>query len=164
VQFNSGNYSGPVTKTVTVTSNDKRQPSLGLQIKGALWKPIEVTPQFAVLNVPSGGQTDATTRVRILSNLDEPITLSAPESNNRAFTALLAPTQPGKEFQLTISAAPPFEPGKAQAQITLKTSSTNMPLITISDLANVQPALAVSPPTHPLAPPSPARDPATKSL
>src|ERR1017187_6139405 len=69
---------------------------------------------------------------RVLLTLLEPITLSAPESNNRAFTAQLATKQPGKEFQLTISAAPPFEPGKTQAQITLKTSSTNMPLITIS--------------------------------
>src|ERR1017187_3101116 len=68
----------------------------------------------------------------VLLTLLEPITLSARESNNRAFTAQLNPTQPGKKFQLTISAAPPFEPGKAQAQITLKTSSTKMPLITIS--------------------------------
>jgi len=29
VQFNSGNNSGPVSKSVTVSSNDKRQPSLG---------------------------------------------------------------------------------------------------------------------------------------
>lgn len=164
VQFNSGNYSGPVTKTVTVTSNDKTRPSAVLQIKGTLWKPIEVTPQMAVLNVPLGTQTNVVTVVRIVSNLDEPITLSAPESNNRAFTAQLTPTQPGKEFQLTISAAPPFEPGKAQAQITLKTSLTNMPLITINALVSVQPALAASPLPQPLAPPSPSGRPATKSL
>jgi hypothetical protein len=167
VQFNSGNYSGPVTKTVTVTSNDKRQPSLGLQIKGTLWKPIEVTPQLAVLNLPAGAQTNATTVVRIVSNLDEPITLSAPESNNRAFTAQLTPTQPGKEFQLTISAAPPFEPGKAQAQITLKTSSTNSPLLTVNAWANVQPTVAAHPAPPPLAPlsdPSQIQNPATKSF
>jgi hypothetical protein len=49
----------------------------------------------------------------------------------------------------------------------LKTSSTNMPLITISALANVQPALAASTLPQPLAPPSPpspGRGPTTKSL
>ena len=101
---------------------------------------------------------------RVLLTLLEPITLSARESNNRAFTAQLNPTQPGKKFQLTISAAPPFEPGKAQAQITLKTSSTKMPLITISAVANVQPTLAARPLPKPFVPPSPASDPATKSL
>src|SRR6266446_5017517 len=50
IQFNSANYSGQVMKTVTVTSNDKSKPSFGLQIKGTVWKPIDVQPSFAVMN------------------------------------------------------------------------------------------------------------------
>src|ERR1017187_2295105 len=103
----------------------------------------------------------------VLLTLLEPITLSARESNNRAFTAKLTPTQPGKEFQLTISAAPPFEPGKAQAQITLKTSSTNMPLLTVTAWAHVHPAPAAHPPPQALAPPavpSPVQNSTPKSF
>src|SRR5437016_9584338 len=44
VQFNSGAYNGGVTKTVTVTSNDKGQPTVTLQLKGTIWKPIDVSP------------------------------------------------------------------------------------------------------------------------
>lgn len=39
IQFNSGNFSGHVGKTITVTCNDPKQPSVVLQIKGTIWKP-----------------------------------------------------------------------------------------------------------------------------
>ena len=146
LQFNSANYSGPVTKTVTVTSNDRRQPSLGLQIKGTLWKPIEVIPQFAVLNLPVEASGQATTVVHILNNLDEPITLAEPESNNHAFAARVSTLKPGREFQLSITATAPIEPANAQAQIRLQTSATNMPIITVTAWANVQRPPAPNPP------------------
>jgi uncharacterized protein DUF1573 len=146
VQFNSANFNGPVFKTVAVTSNDKSQPSLGLQLKGTVWKPIEVNPQFAVMNISPDSESGATSTVRIVNNMEEPLTLSAPESNNKTFTAELKTTQPGKEFQLIITAAPPLATGNVQGQISLKTSSSNMPVINVTAWANVQPAITVMPP------------------
>jgi hypothetical protein len=146
VQFNSANFNGPVFKTITVTSNDKSQPSFGLQLKGTVWKPVEVTPQFAVMNISSDSETGAVSTVKIVNNMEEPITLSAPESNNKTFTAELRTTQPGKEFQLVITASPPLASGNVQGQISLKTSSTNMPVISITTWANVQPPIIVMPP------------------
>src|SRR5579859_7097353 len=46
IQFNSANYSGTVLKTVTVTSNDKQKPTTVLQLKGTIWKPIELRPTY----------------------------------------------------------------------------------------------------------------------
>src|SRR5262249_43504547 len=48
VQFNSANFNGPVLKTVTVTSNEKQKPVTVLQLKGTVWKPIELVPQYTV--------------------------------------------------------------------------------------------------------------------
>ena len=135
IQFNSGNFNGPVTKAVTVTCNDAKQPTVGLQIKGNIWKPIEVTPQFAILNVTTDAPSNATT-VRIVSNEEFPLTLSAPESSHPAFTAELSTNQPGKEFQLLVKTVPPLPAGNVHGQITLKTSSTNMPVIQVNALAN----------------------------
>lgn len=145
IQFNSGNYNGPVVKTVTVNCNDKSQPVAILQIKGTVWKPIEVNPQTAVLNVVADSQSNAPALVRILSNEEQPVTLSNPESNNRAFAAELKTVQPGKEFQLVISAVLPLSPGNVQGQITLKTSSTNVPAISVTAVVVVQPAVEVLP-------------------
>jgi len=146
IQFNSANYGGQVLKTVTVTSNDKGQPSIGLQIKGTIWKPIDVQPQFAVMTIPADTQSNVTTKVHIVNNMEEPVTLSAPESNNRSFTAELKTNTLGKDFEVTITALPPFEQPNLQGQITLKTSSTNAPVLSVTAWANIQQAVVVSPP------------------
>jgi hypothetical protein len=146
IQFNSANYGGQVLKTVTVTCNDKSQPSVGLQIKGTIWKPIDVQPQFAVMTIPADTQTNVTTKVHIVNNMEEAITLSPPESNNKSFTAELKTNTVGKDFELTITASPPFEQPNLQGQITLKTSSTNAPTLSVTAWANVQQAVVVSPP------------------
>lgn len=160
IQFNSQNFSGAVGKSITVTCNDTNQPSVVLQIKGTIWRPIDVTPQFAVLNVSSETPSNATT-VRIVNNEEAPLTLSAPQSSNPAFATELITLQPGKEFRLIIKAVPPLPAGSVQGPITLKTSSSNLPLITITAWANLQPAVVVVPtqitlPAAPLASPTPA--------
>jgi len=147
IQFNSANYGGQVVKTVTVTCNDKSQPSVGLQIKGTIWKPIDVNPQFAVLTIPPDSPSNVTTRVHIVNNMEELVTLSPPEVNNsKSFTAELKTNTVGKDFDLMISSVPPYDQPNLQAQITLKTSSTNVPTLTVTAWANVQQAIVVNPP------------------
>ena len=146
VQFNSANYGGQVLKTVTVTSNDKTQPSVGLQLKGTVWKPVDVQPQFAVMTIPAETQSNVTTKVHIVNNMEEPITLQAPESSNKGFTAELKTNTVGKDFEMIITASPPFEQPTLQGQITLKTSSTNVPTLSVTAWANVQQSVVVSPP------------------
>jgi hypothetical protein len=145
IQFNSGNFSGEIHKTITVTSNDKSQPQAVLQLKGSIWKPIEVTPQFAMLNLTQESPSNAPTKVKIVNNTDTPLTLSPPECSNKAINVDLQTVKPGKEFELTVSAVPPVNSGTLQGTITIKTSSTNMPLISVTAWANIQPVIAVMP-------------------
>src|SRR5260370_1096748 len=133
-------------KTVTVTSNDKTQPSIGLQLKGTVWKAIEVNPQFAAINVPAESQEPVKTEVRVVNNMDDVMDVWAPESNNKAFTAQVKTNTAAKEFLVTLSTVPPLEAGNVQATITLKTSSTNMPVVNITAWANVQAVVVVNPP------------------
>ena len=153
IQFNSGSFNGQIAKSVTVTCNDANQPTVMLQLKATIWKPIEITPQLAALNVTSESPANATS-VRIVSNEEAPLSVFAPESNNRAFAAELRTNQVGKDFELIVRTVPPLPAGNVQGQITLKTSSTNLPVITVGALANVQPTVLVSPPqlTLPAAP------------
>ena len=144
IQYNGSGF-GQVTKFITVTSNGTNQPSVSLQLKGTVWKPIDVNPQFAMLNIPPDSGSPASTVVRIVNNMEEPITLSAPESNNKSFTAEIKTTQPGKEFELTVKSVPPLTVGNIQGQISVKTSSSNMAVINVPAFANVQPAITVMP-------------------
>ena len=141
-----------------MTCNDRNQPTVVLQIQGTIWKPIDVTPQFAVINVTADSPSNATT-VRIVNNEEAPLTLSTPEGNHPAFAAELRTNQPGKQFELVVRTVPPLPAGNVQGQFTLKTSSTNLPVISVSAWANVQPAVMVMPsqimlPAAPLANPA----------
>jgi hypothetical protein len=147
VQFNSANYNGQVFKTISVTSDAKDQPSVTLQLKGTIWKPVDVNPQFAMINIPPDLPPQTTASLHIVNNEDTPLELSIPESSNKGFTAEIKTNQPGKDFQLVINAAPPpADAPNAQGQITVKTSSTNTPVISVSAWANVQPLVTLNPP------------------
>ncbi|HWW01912.1 MAG TPA: DUF1573 domain-containing protein [Candidatus Acidoferrum sp.] len=145
VQFNSANFNGPVFKTVTVTSNDRTTPTVVLQLKGSVWKPIEYVPPYTVLNILPDSPT-ASAVIRIINNTDGPLTLSDPECNTKAFTARLTTTQPGKEYQLTLEAVPPLTPGSIQGKVTLKTSLADLASIEVPFWANVQQPVIVMPP------------------
>jgi hypothetical protein len=144
IQFNSGDFSGHVGKTITVTCNDPTQTTLTLQINGTIWKPIEVTPLTALLNI-TAEMPSAVTTVHIVNNEEAPLTLSAPEGDNPAFAAELKTNQPGKEFDLVIKALPAVFSGGVQGQFTLKTSSTNLPVVKVTAFANLQRVIAVTP-------------------
>jgi len=145
IQFNSANYNGQVMKTVTVTCNDKSQQTTTLQVKGTIWKPIDVNPAFAVLNIPPDMQSNVSSKVHIVNNMDDFLTLSPPETSSKSFTTTLVTNTPGKDYDLMITAVPPFDAATMQAQITMKTSSTNAPNLTVTAWANVQPAVTINP-------------------
>ena len=145
LQFNSANFGGTVMKQATVTCNDLSQSNVLLQIKGTVWKPIEVTPTMAVFNISSEAQTNDTKVVRIVSNLDQPLTLSDLQCTNSSFKAELKTVKEGKEFELQITAIAPFNSPSVVAPVTLKTSSTNMPVINVSAYAVVQQPVTVAP-------------------
>jgi hypothetical protein len=115
-----------------------------LQVKGTVWRPVDVMPQFAMINIPADG-VSGSTEVKIINNMDEPVTVSPPEVNNALFKVDLATNQPGKDYTVKISVTQ-TNPGTAQALVTVKTSSTNMPVVNITAWANVIPAVMVMPP------------------
>jgi len=90
--------------------------------------------------------------------LEEAIELSDLQCTNRSFQVELKTVRPGKEFELHITAAPPFNSSPIIAPVTLKTSSPGMPNINVSAYVLVQQPVTVSPgqmvlPSGPLAAP-----------
>ena len=151
LQVNTSHFNGNVTKSATVKCNDPVTPTVMLYISGNVWKPIEVNPSFASFNFPSNHVFVDSRLIVIKNNLEEPITLSDLESGNPAFKAEMKETEPGKSFQITITTVPENLTQTVNAPITVKTSYTNSPVLTINAMAMVQP---LPPPT-----PAPATSP-----
>ena len=162
IQFNTAGYNGPVFKQVTVTCNVTNQATLFVQLKGTVYRPYDLIPPMAVLNIPPDAES-ASGVVTITNNTEEPLVLSKPESNNRAFAVELKTNVLGKGYQLTVSAVPPMPAGSVQGQITLHTSWTNPAVISVPVAANVQPAVMVIPSYITLAA-GPLANPVTNSV
>jgi hypothetical protein len=145
IQFSSANFSGPVHKSVTVSCNASNQPSLVLQLTGTVWKAIDVSPLYVYFNLSSDQQTNEVRSVRIINNDTNDVTLAAPEVNNRSFTAELKTIRPGREFEVQVKTVPPVAPGTVQSTLTLRTSLTNLPVISVSVIAIVPMPIVTSP-------------------
>jgi Protein of unknown function (DUF1573) len=145
IQLNSVSFDGPISKHITVVSNDKSNSPVVLTLHGKVWKPVLVIPEIATF----GLQPDApfgSASVRITNRFDQPLILSAPAGSNNLFVALLQTNIPGKEYLVTISNTTVLRPrAQAQGQIELKTTWTNLPLITIPVTATMGPSVIVSP-------------------
>ena len=146
VSFNTSNYSYPVTKVIHVICNDRSQTggAFSLQLKGVVWKPINVIPPAASLllrpDVPYASAT-----LRITNGLEQLLVLSAPQSSNPLFGAELRTNTFGRDYQVIISNTAALPPGSSQGRISLKTSVTNFPVIEITTYANSPPPLSVVP-------------------
>lgn len=146
LKFNSGNFSGAVTKTATVGCNDPASASVTLQIKGTVWRPIEVAPTLAMLNVNSELVSNATATVRITNHATQPLEVFEPVSNNPQFSAEIRTNAPGKLYEVVIHTVPPLNITNPHGLINLRTSSTNNPTIGISAMCVVQPSIMINPP------------------
>ena len=152
IKFDSGSFRGDVTKAIMVTSNSKLTPNQTLMLRGSIQKAIEISPQFAYMVVMPDAPSNATTVVHITGQIDQPITLSEPTSANSSFKAELKTIKPGKDFEVLITALPPLHTGNNSGTISIKTSLTNMPVLSINVAAMVQPSLSVVPPQITLMP------------
>lgn len=146
IQFNPANFNGRVTnKYVSVACNDSTQPNQTLYLAATVWRPIDVQPAHVYFMPVEGETTNDIKTVRIVSDISEPVTLEPPQCTNPAFKLDLKTVQPGKEFELRVSYDSLTNSAVPSGQITIKTSTTNMPVINITAYAMVQTALTAMP-------------------
>lgn len=147
VQFNPANYSGPVTKPITITCNDPVKNIQSLQLKADIWKAIDIQPTYVQFLPVEDEVTTDTRVVKITNRTDDPLTLELQSASNPAFKTELKTIQAGKEFELHITFAGPTPTNNfsISSQIALKTTWPSQPIINLSAFAMTRPAVSISP-------------------
>ena len=145
VQYQSRGYNGPIDQTINVFCNGSPQPATVLHMRGVVWQAIEVNPTQVVFNLGLEQKTNSTRSLRIRSWEGELFLNAPPESNNKAFAAEVRTNIPGKDYYVDIRTTGRLSPGKIESSITLKTSSSNLSLITIPVSSTVASAIIVMP-------------------
>jgi hypothetical protein len=145
----TGSHSGPLTKSITVTTNVEGVDStIMLQIKGELWQIIEVSPlsaAFGRLNIDSQDKAALVRKLTIVNNSEAPMTLTKITSNNPMVKAEATPLVPGKKYEMTVSMIPPLKPGAFYGMISANTGVPEMASLNVSVNAYVASDLEVTP-------------------
>jgi hypothetical protein len=147
VQFDTSRYGGgpPITKTIEVYSNAKNEPRKTLLLKGTVWKPIEVMPTVAVISIPPDATNAMSTTVHLANQTENPVTFSNAISANPLFTVELQELKAGKEYQLVVTAHPPYTPGNLPGTVSVNTSLPGTPIINVPVTASVAPPIQIYP-------------------
>lgn len=145
IRFDSTGFDGLITKEVVISSNDPEQPELNLVVEGTVYTSVTVSPTDAVFASFADASTNETKVIRITNNTAEPLALAAPESSNPAFVTELRTVREGKEFELKVTAVPPFGSVGIRGHITLKTNLPDRPVITVTALVVIQKPVTVVP-------------------
>lgn len=146
-EFHTGNYSGPVTETITIRfpGGDLAPPPVILKVKADIWRPIDLRPAAAVFEYFPDDPGASVFTVRIVNQTAEPLELFPPTSSHPALTAALSPVVPGREFDLTVQVTPPAKPANVVGTITMRTSLASMPRLEVPVHALAPAPVSLSP-------------------
>jgi len=158
----AGFASGPASRRVLVASNDRSGHQAVLLVTGNLVKAIEAAPAYVLLQC-STDYPNATLTVMITNKTDKPLVLSDVKSSHPALKAELQTNVPGQEFRLLLTTVPPLPAESVAPQVTMKTSFTSTPTLTVPAFISIVPAVSVVPPEISL-PPAPLAKPLTAHI
>lgn len=145
IQMDTAQFSGSVTKTVTVSSNDPAHHQTVLEFTASVWTPVQVSSPVIIFPALTDPAQVITRSVTIRNNVDGALQLSDLRSDQPVFKPTLKETVPGREFELTATTVPPLANGTTTARITLKTSNPKMPELTVQVVATLLPPVQVAP-------------------
>jgi hypothetical protein len=156
IKMSTGHAAGPVNKTVMVSTNVTGEGStVTLQIKGEVWQPLQTTPtsaSFGRLTAESMKSTTLERKLTVVNNTESKAVLTDIKSSSPSFKATAKELEPGKKFEVTVTAVPPLAPGVVSGTIDLSTGVSDMPKLQIPVSAYVTADVEVTPNQLTLAP------------
>ncbi len=149
--YNTKKNAREVSQTITIESNDPATPAVTIAVKGTIQRAFEIKPEERVTFRLDDRNATQSQDVTLISNLEEKVDLKLDAlAESASFTAVLEPTEPGKQFRLRVTTKPPLKPGYNNVQLTLQTGVEKYGTITIPVMAYITPRVRVYPTMIPL--------------
>jgi len=149
LKFDSANFLGLTTKTVTVES-DATNGSVPISLKADVWAPVRLSTSSVSFGRALKGATVEPKQVEITVTDDQPLTLSGVTSRNPYFQASLEPIEAGRRYRLTVS-VPEVGDKSQSGELVLALGHAKMPEMKLQahinpvDPVSVQPRQVVVP-------------------
>jgi len=137
---------GRTNKRVTLTTNDPKQRSVVIPVRGVVKALFDTKPTDVIkmTDLDPGAKTSAS--LRLVNTLDKPIALRIRDKQeNDVFSLDLKAIKPGYEYELVATTVPPLPAGRTGMTITLETDFDEAPRVLVDISAYVPPRVAVAP-------------------
>ena len=145
------NFTGPITKTVSVVSNDPENPQLALTIKAVVKPYVEIAPtEFVRFSAIKG---DAASQDLILFSAEKDFQPTVAESSQPYVKAQIAPAgdkeklegKTGTQYKLHVTLEPSAPVGVLNAPVHVKTGVAKQPDVEIRVSGIVRDRISVTP-------------------
>jgi hypothetical protein len=139
ISFNSASFSGPVHKSVTITSNDASAPRAVVEFTATVIDEVVLEPpQFWFGNATVGMRTRAVVRIR--NGGDAPLALRSAHAALAGMSVKVpsAAIAPGATDSLVAEFLPAEAAGLLQSQVTLNTSNPRHAIVKIPVYGSVK--------------------------
>ncbi len=143
-KLSTKNIAAKFAKTITVTTNDPAHATVTLTLAGTAKQRIALEPRNATWTQVQADEVLSKT-VRVTNNSDQPMTLTLDADKADVFTAALKEVEPGKAYELEITARPPYKPRLNHGVFNLTSNIPDRPKIDVPCSAYVPPRLEVRP-------------------
>ena len=147
VTFDSKFKKGPVTKTITVNSNDPDSPQTTLVLEGTIRTFVEFDPQFVNLGNGLNKGQGAESKFRIWRTDGQSFQIQKLQSDNRSVTATSAPFEDGgrKGYEITVKLATDAPAARYSGAITVGTDIEKAPDTSVRYFASVRSDITINP-------------------
>jgi thiol-disulfide isomerase/thioredoxin len=145
-KLNTKKMNGRFTKSIAVTTNDPKNQNIQLLLAGEVQQYISMQPgivQFGRVKA----DTVATQKVTFTNNTDEPLQLTLdPEQDFECFSARLEEIAPGKQFELVVTAQPPYQTDINRVTLPIKTNVPKQDIVEVTCIATLPKRIEFRPP------------------
>lgn len=147
VSLNLGQSTGPLTKNITITSNDPTSPNKVLYLKADVIREVNIapTPYFAFTNMTVGKTSEAS--VRFENNSDKDVTINEVSATNGIEVNIKPGTVVKSKTQIEVTArVTPKDKGYFTATAKILTSHPDYATIDLTAYGSVKEADVATPP------------------
>jgi hypothetical protein len=128
---------GPVTKSITITSNDPNNSSVVMYLKANIERALNIAPSYLSFNNLETGKEQSVS-VKVVNSSKQDVTLSDFTATNGAHVNFTKPVvvKAGGEVELTATAKPD-KVGYYNTTVSMKTNHPDFPVLEVQGYGNV---------------------------
>jgi hypothetical protein len=145
VKVETAHFIGPIEKTVLLRTDDPTEDTLYFELRAKIATPISINAPVLIFPAAEDPNQPMSRSTTLRDETDEPLKLTAPISDNPLFRPELKTVIPDKEYELIVTTGTPLPEGTHSARITMNSTLTKQPNVTVEAVATLLAATQIAP-------------------